>query len=263
MEQITVESLNEPLNEPGSLTIHFEGICTHILQGPTVPLPVARRIVLVHAEERKHIHGHSIPPHRAFLKVDALDLQSMKPSVKSSYLDLQPDNSWQIKGARIRVHNPLLQVGDPKPAQPIPSMPSLMGLTPGLGPLSQDVVFKSDAACHFDVNEGVFSGIRTDGGSFDSILTVATNGCPVLIIEDITKPPGTSPSILLTLNSGATITISNVGMLTEPDGDTPYDFLLHYLVLQCIPADPGVPPEKFMRTDFDGLGPGCSNSNYP
>jgi hypothetical protein len=261
MEQITTEPPNEPSSEPGNLTIHFEGICTHILQGPTVPsLPVPRRIVLVHAEEGKCIHGHSIPPHRAFLKVDSLNIRTMNPS-STPFLVPQPDGNWQIKGARIRVNNPLSRSGDPNPDQPIQSMPSLKQLTPTLCGLSQEVVFGSDAACHFDVTAGTFSGRETGGGSFDAILKVTTKDSnPCLIIEDITAPPRTEP-VRLTLNSGTTVTIANIGTLGA--GDTPQDFLLHYLVLQCIPAHPGIPPEKFTRADFDGLGPGCSNSNYP
>ncbi len=268
----------------GSVTIHFEGICTQ------VKLPVnigstLHRVVLVHAANGAFINGNQIPAHDAFLEVDQLDL--LEPPVSGvSSLVPQPDGSWQMLGTRISVANAVAGGVTYYPSSF--NVPSLTTLTPDFGPLSSSVVFGSAAACHFDVSSGTFTASQTPGLAFFTTLVVQTTGdFAALDVEDMIGR-GTGQ---IRLRSGATVVVMNIGVKT---GESDQDFLLHYLTAEHLPADAKVPisPELApgssapvpasgvgpgrTRTradlrspavghdgDVEALGPGCSNSNFP
>lgn len=250
----------------GSVTIHFEGICTQ------VKLPVnigstLHRVVLVHAESGATINNNRIPPHDAFLEVDQLDLLE-PPFGGVSSLVQQGDGNWQVRGTRISVANAVAGGVTYDPSSF--NVPSLTTLTPDFGPLSSSVVFGSAAACHFDVSSGTFTASQTPGLAFFTTLVVQTkDDYVVLDVEDMTGP-GTGQ---IRLRSGATIVMTNIGVKT---GESDEDFLLHYLTAEHLPADAKVPditglvpgssaplPASDVVQSFEALGPGCSNSNFP
>lgn len=249
----------------GSVTIHFEGICTQ------VKLPVnigstLHRVVLVHAESGATINNKSIPAHDAFLELDQLDLLD-PPLVGVSSLVPQPDGSWQALGARISVANAVAGGVTYDPSSF--NVPSLTTLTPDFGPLSSSVVFGSAAACHFDVSSGTFTASQTPGLAFFTTLVVQTTGDFVALDVEDMLGPGTGQ---IRLRSGATVVLTNIGVKI---GDSDDDFLLHYLTAEHLPADAQVPsiPEPApgssapvptsRKADVEALGPGCSNSNFP
>src|SRR6185503_3653476 len=136
-------------------------------------------------------------------------------------------------------------------------VPSLTKLTPDFGALSKDVVFGTNAACHFDINSGTFRGVQAPRGAWYMLVDITTtDDFAVLAIEDMAgNGVGT-----LTLTSGSSITISNSG--DKDTGDADFDFLLHYLTAQVLPFDAKIPPIVDPGSG-EGLGPGCSNSNFP
>jgi hypothetical protein len=260
----------------GTLTIHFEGICTQIKL--TQPIgDVLHRVVLVHAEHGRELYGQDVPPHLAFLAMDegatvlAADLGAF---AGNPALIQQPDGSWQLFGVRLRVANAAATGVTYTPSSF--DIPSLTTLAPNFGPLSPSVVFQTDAACHFDVSSGTFSAEAMAGGAFRTSLDITTtDASPVLLIETL-SPDGTSPvSGSLTLSSGSTIVVSNTGGGLF---DKMFDFYLHYLTAQTLPINAGLPKEALMatagfggqevgrrpvHTQDEALGPGCSNSNFP
>jgi hypothetical protein len=262
----------------GSVTIHFEGICTQ------VKLPVnigstLHRVVLVHAENGLSINSIPIPAHDAFLEVDQLDLLEPPLAGVNSFIR-QSDGNWQLFGARVSIANaaPGGVTYDPSSFD----VPSLTTLTPDFGPLSSTVVFGTAAACHVDISSGTFTASQTPGLAFFTTLVVqTTDDFVVLAVEDMIE--GGAGQIRL--KSGATIVFTNIGVKT---GESDNDFLLHYLTAQNLPADAKVPtfPElvkevpvasaaadparaassglsRRSRFAAEALGPGCSNSNFP
>ena len=235
----------------GVINIRFEGICTQIKLGQPGRF---HRAVLVHAETGKFVEGADIPPHYAFLEVDSFIIQDLQGLQSLPCLEQQHDGNWQLNGARIRVANAVNAGITYQPSSY--DIPSLTKLTPDFGALSKDVVLGTNAACHFDINSGTFSGVKAPRGSWNTLVEITTtDDFAVLAIEDMAgNGAGT-----LTLTSGSTITVSNTG--GKETGDADYDFLLHYLTAQILPFDAKIPPE--LPEGGEGLGPGCSNSNYP
>jgi hypothetical protein len=118
----------------------------------------------------------------------------------------------------------------------------------------------------FDVIQGgQFDAYQLPSGAGVAVLTVNTDGNPVLAIQDraSTNPPQT-----VTLQSPAILEIHNHG---NPGTDKEADFLLSYLATNEMSDI--TPPLKFcsgcqrpssaLNSRADDLDPACSNSNYP
>lgn len=241
-----------------TLTIQFQGICTQI-KLPRAVGTTLHRVVMVHAEDGRDLYGHAIPPHRTFLMVNAADILGADIGRLQSLRHME-DGNWQLLGTRLAVQNtaPLGVTYEPSTYD----VPSLTLLAPEFGPLSQTVVYGTDAAGHFDVSGGTFTAQTMAGGAFYTTLVVETAGDGNVVLELQDLVGGETGSV--TLKSGSVIQVTNTGgRLT----DTPWDFLLHYLTAQTLPPDPGVPAAMIepavSATMWEPLGPGCSNSNYP
>lgn len=238
-----------------SVTIRFEGICTQV-RLPQPDRHVYHRAVLVHGQHK--VHKHKIPPHEAFLQIDQLDIEEVSQNIRDEGLHClitQTDGNWRMNGARVFVENARAGVPEYHPSS---NFYSLKKLTPDFGELSRKVVYGKHAACHFEVGSGVFDGEKTPRGSWFTRLRIETDGdAPILRIEDMNG--GGSGTIRL--KPDAMVVVKNTG---GKRGDTKHDFLLHYLTADTMPADPQVPPDDDnTRPGNEGLGPGCSNSNYP
>ena len=251
----------------GTITIHFEGICTQI----KLPEPVGttrHRTVMVHAEETTIIDGFEIPPHWTFLIIDPADLLAANIGNLQS-LAQQPDGNWQLLGTRMSIHDSAGElVYDPSTDH----VPKLTKLTPDFGELSSTVVYGTDAAGHFDVAHGTFKAAKMVGGAWYTSLDVETLSTAVVLdLEDLIG--GNTGS--LTFKPDSKIMVTNTG--GQIIGDKPWDFLLHYLCAEVMPPNPrypGEPPTRAAQArekktpagkvnNWEPLGPGCSNSNYP
>jgi len=240
------------------LTIQFQGICTQI-KLPQAVGTTLHRVVMVHAEDGKDLYGHLIPPHRTFLMINGIDIRG-EDTGRLQSLRHTEDGNWQLLGTRLAVQNAASR-GVTYDA-PTYDVPSLTLLAPDFGPLSQEVVYGTDAAGHFDVSSGTFTAETMAGGAFYTTLEVETGGDGNVVLELQDLVGGETGS--LTLKSGSTIQVTNTGGRYT---DTQWDFLLHYLTAQTLPPDPGVPPAMIEPAAsakmWEPLGPGCSNSNYP
>lgn len=237
----------------GTITIHFVGICTQI-KLPEPIGPVVHRTVMVHGEIGMFLEEHWIPPHRTFLMVEPTNLLAADVSTLQTVVP-QPDGNWQLIGTHLEVKHAVS--GDVHYDENMKNIPSLTKLTPDFGPLSEQVVFGSDAAAHFDVTSGRFEAARLAGGSWYASLHVHTTSEHVeLALRDLNNTIATGT---LTFRSGSTIVVSNTGGSLF---DKEWDFLLHYKTAQYMPPHPHYPGESPLIAD-EVLGPGCSNSNFP
>lgn len=256
-------------------TVHFEGICTHVLLPRPTDDGVVHRTVLVNAQKPVELFGEQMVPHIGYLVVptDSIIVPNDLDLLGDTFVrqaDTGECSVWRLSGVRIRILNEAADAVVPQGATGAPSLTRLADQDFGL---NEDVVYGSDAACHFDITRGTFH-TTTDGlGAWRVALSVPVADEHVMVeITRLDDPTGVSGT--LELSAPSSIGVSNVC-----DGsDKPYDFYLHYLIADPLPAKPGMPSDVTpVTTDATAtrpagssgptfsfeLGPGCSNSNYP
>jgi hypothetical protein len=236
----------------GELKIQFKGICVNFRQLDNPRLPVLHRVVLVNASLEMLIDEHEIPPHFASIQLPTLTIP--------------------LAGSRLRVRNPLnlgcvydsnyttlpnltaLISEQDGTNLGLPSLPMMLGENPAL------------AACYFDVNSGIFSACN-DGGSATTLLTIETDGDPILDQIPFATVPFPPPVAqpLPGLTPGVPLTVQNVSSGEQPSQETEFHFYLSYLTAQQMPASPALPLPLTLPPCLPAAiaGPGCSNSNYP
>ena len=131
-------------------------------------------------------------------------------------------------------------------------MPSLLALTPNVGPPSKEAVDDEDprrALCICDVTHGTLSAAaHREVGPVFGMLRTETDGPPRLSIRTF----GSALQKEIFLRDGAEITIANLGATEQHDGSD--DVYLHYELAAEKPEDPGVPRD---------LDPSCIDNKKP
>jgi hypothetical protein len=248
----------------GIVNVYFQGICTH-MQWPEAAergeVPGFRhRVVLVNGRKPREINQKPIGPHVAMLSIAARDLAG---GAGTAALD------HPLDGRRVTIVNatgPALTY-DPSYECCIPHLSALANQP--VSP-SVPVVVGADAqhaSCYFDVEHGLMRAGTIPGQAVATQLIAPTDGDPRLRIEYFRSHEW----LELTLRDGAQVVVSNAGI--DEASDDQYDFLLHYLTAEQLPANPGVPTSTtHCRSTIDlppnvgpkqNIGPGCSNSNFP
>ena len=239
-----------------SVQVKFIGICTHLdnVNGK-------HRVVLVHAEHGAYINTRSIPPHIPKLRVKSGDIISEPAGPIEGLKDLGIDGEWrewQLCGAELMMENPKGQSTEPEPSYgDVPKLSALTKQAPGL---SAEVTVKGQAACYFDIEGGRMSSDSTEHGAIYAIWNEDSNERPVLRVTPFWNRDSIT---LIPLRDGAQIEITHTG---KQQGDSPYDFLLHYCILNDVPGDAKVPDENQklnMPKNPNDITMGCSNSGYP
>jgi|ERR1051325_507808 hypothetical protein len=235
-----------------SVQVRFTGICTHLdnVNGK-------HRVILVHAEHGAYIREKTIPPHipklhikpEYVVKIDG-DLEGLKPT--------ENENEWQLCGVALTFENSQGQsVEKESKYTDIPKLSQYTAKAPGL---SAEVTVKGQAACYFDLESGRMTSDTTPHGAVYGIWNDDGNGLPVLRVTPFWNRESTT---LIHLRPGAEVDIMHTGKQLV---DSPYDFLLHYCILNYVPDDAKVPEENKKRTMKKNPGDismGCSNSGYP
>ncbi len=236
-----------------SVQVQFIGICTHLdnVNGK-------HRVVLVHAEHGAFINTRAIPPHIPKLRIRTSDIAGELPGRIEGLKDLgiaDGWHEWQLCGVELTLENPKGQSVERH--DEVPKLSTLTAKAPGLSP---EVTAKGQAACYVDFEGGRLSSDATEHGAIYAIWNEDSNERPVLRV----KPFWDRDSItLIPLNDGAEIEITHTG---RQQGDSPYDFLLHYCILNDVPDDAKVPDENqklTMNRNPNDISMGCSNSGYP
>jgi hypothetical protein len=252
----------------GEITVYFVGICT-FMQDIEKQLPgVRRRVVLVNAREPQVINGITIPPHIPTLRIAASDLEvNGVAATTENGCVLQ----WELNGCKLEIVD--VEGGLQHDATFECCVPHLKVLTPDADGISVPVVLAGkpeQSSCYFDLTAGQLSAGLVAAGAAVSVLTVNTQSdSPVLRVQQFR----TENIQEFRLRSGAQIALVNVGE-EGMAGDDQNDFLLHYKVVESIPANAAVPqqaapccnpvPDNYILDGLRlGVGPGCSNSSFP
>ena len=262
----------------GSITVHFSGVCTHIVKQPETPwLPTPHRVLLVNAIAGRAIPdgGVTIPPHEPLITIDPAQLvhPDSAKDFAAPFLPVYEDEpgTWTLLGVNLTIANPTGPYA--RDWRYLCGIPKLTTLDPMLGLLSGDFVVGSrvnNTAAYFDVTSGGFTAFLTSDGAAAATAVITT-------VDDNPQLVATSFDTLeqrrLIFNDGATIVVSNEEPKPTSNDD---DFLLNYLIARNLSATkPPIPPQsecllgvgvpngaKVPRSAFS-IGPGCSNSNYP
>lgn len=237
-----------------TVTITFQGICTHFIQVPA-PGGFLHRVVLVNASGENVIGGIRIPPHFAKMSVSEL-------------ADHTPGTTFDLAGVALSIANVTGGVTyDPSYGQVVPSLSALMSGVATLPPPSSGLLldFQYPAvAAYFDLPAGTFRACKLNGAAQVTVM-VETSGDTVGINSSPFPNGGTGlPSVALA--SPASITVSNTGSLeAEMSPFARSHFLLHYLLAETFPPAAQIPltiPDIFCPSPAT-VGAGCSDSNYP
>ncbi|HVR38358.1 MAG TPA: hypothetical protein VMU84_04630 [Thermoanaerobaculia bacterium] len=240
-----------------TITVRFTGICTHILSG-LGGLPL-HRTVLVRADQVTPIHDKNIPPHIPQLRIDENFIDGPDRTLEG--LTQIGPGLWQFAGAQLELEGMASEHYSDETGDLVPRLASRGGQ---LEPVNSDVVVHEQAAGYFDVYGGVMTATKLPRGAVITELTATIDGTPKLKATSF----GNHAESRIMLKPGAVINVEHTGKLL---GDSPYDFLLHYLIFPTIPNDVEIPDEeveekkkrKAEAEDENNISAGCSNSQYP
>lgn len=232
-----------------AIKIHFVGICTHVTERNE-----SHRVVLVRADNGAYLNKKKIAPHIPKLRIDPNDITRIEGEGDG----LEPTDvpgSWIIRGVAFELEGATDQsfarhstFGD-VPRLESPSRP---------GPASQ-VVDGEQAACYFDLRSGTMRAEQAvPSRAWQAVVDVETGPEPAL---KVTRFWDRKESRFF-LKPNASITLEHTGYQR---GDSDFDFLLHYRLLEDVPADAKVPKEEkaMMKKEPGDISIGCSNSQYP
>ncbi len=252
----------------GEITVYFVGICT-FMQDVEGKLPgVRRRVVLVNARKPQVVNQTMIQPHNPTLRIAASDLQVNGVSATTENGCIL---EWELHGCKLEIVD---AVGDLTHDETFECcVPHLKVLTPDASGVSHEVVLAGEAdaaSCYFDLTAGVLSAGLVAQGAAVSVLRVQTaSDTPVLRVHKFRSDDVDEFS----LRNGAQIALLNIGERGLA-GDDPTDFLLHYRVVENVPENAAYPmkaatccrplsPSYILEGARIGVGPGCSNANFP
>jgi hypothetical protein len=242
-----------------SVTIHFDGICTHF-RGVVPGVP--HRVVLPDAHDARTGTiqvgdnvpvTYTIPPHKGKLMSgnDPVDI-TVGSLIVGGVLE---------QGVRLQIENPVPGQSLSYPADAdYNQMPALTAFLSAYHP-SDDIVLGGRAICYFDFFEGkVTTTTEEPGGPTHTSITVQTNGAPRLQVRPLIGDPSVATVSASSFEVPVVVSIEN---FCVQGGE--YDFLLNYLT-----AEGGIPPKvdaafptEPAPDQAEGTSAACSDSRYP
>jgi hypothetical protein len=243
-----------------SFMIQFQGICTHFQSPETTPM---HRVVLVRWDGGT-LDGHEIEEHIALL---TLPPNAAMPLSLSGLLEPHHSErygpSYRIRGARLIANSPGSGSTPPVlPEQPayLPSLSdpthrpradrSTLDFTPA-------VVTGSEAACHFDLSNGMLYAPVVAHGTKPPANPVPYN----VAGTSISVANLTDPEVILGTIEGLdskTVIVSNE--CPHKTNCSEWGFLVHYKTTALFPSlVEGTNGPVFLYA----AGPGCSNAQFP
>ncbi|HYI12407.1 MAG TPA: hypothetical protein VEK57_25360 [Thermoanaerobaculia bacterium] len=254
-----------------SITVRFEGICTHITY-PYPPAPdLPHRVVLPRAWGNYAEHVAML-----FIPVAAATEEAVREfadfaGMRYDHVDDDNHHVW-LEGVTLSIADvvgPYEQQGTF-----LCGIPRLSGLTrtwlgePDLAVTNGRKI--ADAWAYFDVTAGTWSAGTVHDGASAAVLDCDTPAEPMLRAASFDQTMPVLKS--LTLAPACTLTLRHVAAQNDRDDD----FGIHYRVVRAArrPHNPGgpaqpapcilpkLPPTAPIPPD-QSIGPGCSNSLFP
>ena len=251
-----------------SVTVYFEGICTHVRKDEekTPWLEVPHRVVLANARQSKHDRP-DIPDHEGTLYVDADSVQTPLPE-DTPYLKLKVGapggHTWNIYGATVSIpsaDDPLEYCG-PACMPPLAGVPDFV---PDKRYLDSDQATADTVDFFFDIEKGELRDCCF-GDAYGAKLHLTKAGAdPSIVI----RPFGRGPESRIRLKPKAKVVVRHTA--ARCTDDDLHHYLLHYLIggsklpktTTYVLAPCRKPCPSCMPGDVVSLGVGCSSSNFP
>jgi hypothetical protein len=276
------------------VTITFNGVCSHFIGiVPGVPHRVVLPQTTVNYVGRMMLPGQNglksftLPPHYAVVanagskeKINAL------PGVIDDFI---------YTGVRMQIVNACdeeLRYGDDGPANKNTSIPDVPHIAQYVDQYrySEDVVLGGRAKCYFDVFRGVVRSETLHKGAIRTVITMKTNGPPLLQITPLARSNDASQPWFVEVPVSDKLYVSNANGECADEGR--FDFLWHFLTEQAslplqltkplpgfdgVECDPtkladayrkllstgGVPDMPASDLAMIETSASCSNSQYP
>ena len=241
-----------------SFMIQFQGICTHFQSPETTP--PTHRVVLVRWDGGT-LDGHDIEEHIALLTLPAnADVPPSLSDLLEPYDSHRYGPSYRIRGARLIAGS--AGSGGATPLFPAPPafLPSLTALAGGsTGPtllFAPAVVTGAEAACHFDLSDGVlYAPVVTQGPTPANPVPYNVAGTSIAVAS-LTAPDDIIGTI--TGLDSKNVIVSNE--CPHKPGCSEWGFLLHYKTTALFPSLLSLPEAPVFPY---AAGPGCSNAQFP
>jgi hypothetical protein len=246
-----------------SITIRFEGICTHISYPYPPEAPWYHRVVLPrpwHDEHREHLATLLIPKSAA----SEADVRAFSSPALEWKEPTSAHYRLQVNGVELSIPN---ATGDYLQERSflcgIPRLSQYGNAWFG-APDAEVIAGRWIGAAwgYFNVRHGTFTAGIVHQGASAAVLDSSTRGKPRLearmfVLENVRT---------LELEPGTILILQHVGI----DADHDDDFAIHYRIIKHRPADPAGPTTRASCLDelpptspSLSIGPGCSNSIFP
>jgi hypothetical protein len=228
----------------GEITINFRGLSTHFLNQPVGKdgAVVKHRVVLSNAAAARYgvvnINGlgdvaYALCPHVpaiALKQGDWTKLPSVAGAIESGVI---------YAGVHLEILNPT----NPglEYSKGWSRIPRLQEYVPQCN-LAPGVVMGVNARCHFDLTSGKVDVTPEEEPAVHAVVTVETDGDPLLRITSFYCRDGNPPHTDFPLSSGSELYLGNVGVSCGDEASS-LDFMLHYLSsAQGVPQVMSQPP---------------------
>lgn len=246
-----------------SVTVVFEGICTHVKKRkPQTPwLPVPHRVVLANARNP----GFGIPDHVGTLHIEKKYV--LGTPERRRYLERVPGEPyvWKILGAALSI--PCRDKLEYPNEDCMLPMPHVEGFGVDEDLLTGKTATAKTVDAFFDITAGTFS-FCCFGDAYGATLTLGETGPePVLVIKPFSR---LQRELRIRLTPNAVVEVRHTA--GECSIDDRHHFLLHYLIGRKIPKvnlDELTPCRErktcgpCLKGEVLSLGVGCSSSGYP
>ena len=256
-----------------SITVDFEGICTHVTY-PYPQVPGPHRVVLARAYD-DYVEHYA----RLIIPVSAAPLEEVSRFAAAPQMKFEGEIAGNyyvlVRGVTLRIGNPDLEQGyrqDQSFLCGIPRLSVIAGCW--LGEPYPSVTSAGDtekAWAYFNVSLGTWTAVYRYLGAAVAVLDCQTEGEPVLCADAFPSVPEVvTPSTSLTIASGSTVTVQ----YGAKDQDREDDFGIQFRVVdpnrrpparaQWFDGSPCLTPVPDQRSGLPpSIGPGCSNSLFP
>jgi hypothetical protein len=248
----------------GKVIIQFVGICVHVDQSHFPLLPSQHRVLFLANPTRLHIDPRdpnaAVDAHKPKLflvKTATIDLDCVASNGAGDTFDLNRVALQVMNAQPPFVHDPTFA-----------RVPHLTELgASGDGNTAVILDGGEPVGAYFDVDAGVLSACRNNGGAVITTLVIETFGAPKLRLKCIDRDAVKELEFLD--EDPVRLTLTNLAVGGE---DNDNDYLLNFRVCKEMPADPHSPstPLDLSRCAgsrdpriADDFSSACSNSNYP
>jgi hypothetical protein len=232
------------------IKVRFIGICTHLKTMGSK----THRVVLVRADNGAFLNGAPIPPHIPKLRIDPAHVTG----IEGFPYGLDPMGEaglWQIRGVTFTLEGAIgARVDRDRSFERVPRLATDTGRPAP----SKEVMQLEQAACYFELGSGTIYAADAANGAINTEAIVETGDAPALVVTCFWNRMQSR----IRLTPDAVINIEHTG---HQRGDTDNDYLLHFRVLESVPADAKIPhgPTGPRIAPPGDISIGCSNSQYP